>query len=170
MDRGHVAQYYTHCPPIASARMPAPYHSTPNAQTLGVLQPYHPYQPMGNSAAYQPRTIEAFSTLPHALEHDSGPGPSIPNVNSNYAYFVDRGDGRVTRLVPADMLPPLVGILPQELRGPGMHVLPALYGKPPAGTRNMSIPIIVKVRCSHCCCIPPKPLSLKHLPLVACRI
>lgn len=43
-----------------------------------------------------------------------------------YSYYLDRGDGQFTRLVPADMLPPLLGIAPREEEHAGMVILPPL--------------------------------------------
>ncbi|KAI9899977.1 hypothetical protein N3K66_004239 [Trichothecium roseum] len=166
MNHGRViAPYYTHCPPQSqpqpphAARVPVPYHGAPNLQAPDLLQPYHhPYQPMGNSAPYQPRTIEAFPPPPpHSLDHGPGVAASTAaaaattsgrvsrsGASLKYAYFLDRGDGKVTRLVPADMLPPLAGILSQEPLGPGMQILPSLYGKPPSGVQAMNAPVVVK--------------------------
>lgn len=180
MDHGRViAPYYTHCPPLQSQPQPphaarvtvVPYHGAPNLQAPDLLQPYHhPYQPMGNSAPYQPRTMEAFPPPPpHSLDHGgAGVAASTAAANSGrvsrsgasikYAYFLDRGDGKVTRLVPADMLPPLAGILSQEPLGPGMQILPSLYGKPPSGVQAMNAPVIVKVRCF------PSPFLYHLLP------
>ncbi|KAF9882031.1 c-x8-c-x5-c-x3-h type zinc finger protein [Colletotrichum karsti] len=46
-----------------------------------------------------------------------------------FAYCLDRGNGNYTRLIPADMLPPLVGIPAVQHGAEGMLVLPAPRGQ-----------------------------------------
>lgn len=41
-------------------------------------------------------------------------------------YYLDRGNGKLTRLIPADMLPPLHDVPAKEEARPGMIVLPPL--------------------------------------------
>ncbi|KAK7397853.1 hypothetical protein QQX98_012787 [Neonectria punicea] len=61
-----------------------------------------------------------------------------------YAYCLDRGNGQYTRLVPADLLPPLNEV-PARQPGPGgMVVLPTLQSAPPQGVVEMNRPVTVK--------------------------
>ncbi|KAG3176617.1 hypothetical protein PC129_g25546, partial [Phytophthora cactorum] len=63
-----------------------------------------------------------------------------------YAYCLDRGNGQYTRLVPADVLPPLNEV-PARQPGPGgMVVLPELHAAPPQGVAEMDRQVTVKVR------------------------
>jgi hypothetical protein len=81
--------------------------------------------------------------------------PTGPGVfNDGYAYYLNRGNGELTRLVPADMLPALNEIPPREPERRGMVVLPPLRGIPPKGMADMSQTITVKVsellwNCKH---------------------
>lgn len=45
------------------------------------------------------------------------------NVSNAYSYYIDRGDGQFTRLIPADMLPPMKGIPSREEEHDGMVIL-----------------------------------------------
>ncbi|KAL7942137.1 hypothetical protein V8C42DRAFT_360240 [Trichoderma barbatum] len=69
-------------------------------------------------------------------------GPGL--VNDGYAYYLNRGNGELTRLVPADMLPALNEIPPREPERRGMVVLPPLRGVPPKGMADMSQTVTVK--------------------------
>ncbi|KLU88559.1 hypothetical protein MAPG_07544 [Magnaporthiopsis poae ATCC 64411] len=44
--------------------------------------------------------------------------------NNQGDYYLDRGNGRCTKLIPADMLPPLVDVPAIQLSAPGMTILP----------------------------------------------
>lgn len=57
------------------------------------------------------------------------------------SYCLDRGNGQFTRLIPADMLPPLSDIPPRETKADGMYVLPSLVMEP----EFMKRPIRIKV-------------------------
>ncbi|PTB69736.1 hypothetical protein BBK36DRAFT_1188303 [Trichoderma citrinoviride] len=71
--------------------------------------------------------------------------PAGPGVfNDGYAYYLNRGNGELTRLVPADMLPALNEIPPREPERRGMVVLPPLRGVPPKGMADMSQTFTVK--------------------------
>ncbi|PHH83128.1 hypothetical protein CDD82_3421 [Ophiocordyceps australis] len=64
--------------------------------------------------------------------------PPPPHVQGSggldgYAYYLDRGNGQMTRLIPADVLPPLNEIPAREMRSLGMVVLPQLQTKSPGG-------------------------------------
>lgn len=83
------------------------------------------------------------------------PSPAQSNMSNSwaaqtvppkYAYYLDRGNGYVTRLIPADALPNLNEIPPQELRGLGMEILQPLRGSPPNGAPNMDQKVTVQVQ------------------------
>lgn len=71
--------------------------------------------------------------------------PAAGAVSDGYAYYLNRGNGELTRLVPADMLPALNEIPPREPERRGMVVLPPLRGVPPKGMADMSQTVTVKV-------------------------
>jgi hypothetical protein len=64
-----------------------------------------------------------------------------------YAYCFDRGNGQYTRLIPADMLPPLVDIPPLQQGCLGMTVLPCPNGLAPNGRSSNLERVFVQVRC-----------------------
>lgn len=66
-------------------------------------------------------------------------------MSDGYAYYLNRGDGQVTRLIPADVLPSLNEIPPRELEQRGMIVLPLPRGMRPSGTADMNFAVTVKV-------------------------
>ncbi|KAL5093172.1 hypothetical protein Trisim1_011958 [Trichoderma cf. simile WF8] len=70
--------------------------------------------------------------------------PAAGAVSDGYAYYLNRGNGELTRLVPADMLPALNEIPPREPERRGMVVLPPLRGVPPKGMADMSQTVTVK--------------------------
>lgn len=71
--------------------------------------------------------------------------PELPSVDGPYAYCLPRGDGTYTRLIPADMLPPLRDIPAVQQSAAGMVVLQALEGTPPAGQPGNNSPVALKV-------------------------
>jgi hypothetical protein len=72
--------------------------------------------------------------------------PWITQAATKYAYYLDRGNGFVTRLIPADVLPALNEIPSQEFRGSGMDILPPLHGSPPNGVARTDSNVTVKVQ------------------------
>ncbi|KAL7936997.1 hypothetical protein V8C35DRAFT_294411 [Trichoderma chlorosporum] len=100
--------------------------------------------PIQTSAVHVPagmRQADRRGIVP-APAQAAGPGPGV--VNDGYAYYLNRGNGELTRLVPADMLPALNEIPPREPERRGMVVLPPLRGVPPKGLADMSQTITVK--------------------------
>ncbi|RFU77975.1 hypothetical protein TARUN_4249 [Trichoderma arundinaceum] len=71
-------------------------------------------------------------------------GPVPSGVNNGYAYYLNRGNGELTRLIPADMLPSLNEIPPREPERRGMVVLPPLRGVPPKGMADMNHAVTIK--------------------------
>jgi hypothetical protein len=66
-------------------------------------------------------------------------------MSDGYAYYLNRGDGQVTRLIPADVLPSLNEIPPRELEQRGMIVLPLPRGMRPSGAAGVNFAVTVKV-------------------------
>lgn len=63
-----------------------------------------------------------------------------------YAYCFDRGNGNYTRLIPADMLPPVLGIPAIQQGSGGMMVLPLPGAEPVGGLPSNVQPVTLKVR------------------------
>lgn len=61
-----------------------------------------------------------------------------------YAYCLDRGNGQYTRLIPADVLPPLNEIPARQPGPPGMVILPELHVAPPQGVAPLNKPVTMK--------------------------
>lgn len=92
-----------------------------------------------NTAAHDPSSMGQADR--RGIMAPAGPGV----FNDGYAYYLNRGNGELTRLVPADMLPALNEIPARESERRGMVVLPPLRGVPPKGMADMSQTITVKV-------------------------
>ncbi|KAI8303949.1 Chromatin remodeling factor mit1 [Colletotrichum sp. SAR11_59] len=96
-------------------------------------------------------------TAEHQPATDQGQGVGV-DTSSFYAYCLDRGNGNYTRLVPADTLPPLVGIPAVQHGAEGMLVLPSPRGldhqNPPGGTIQ---PVAFKKRIDHIVASSPAP-------------
>ncbi|KAH7148661.1 hypothetical protein EDB81DRAFT_792901 [Dactylonectria macrodidyma] len=60
-----------------------------------------------------------------------------------YAYCLDRGNGQYTRLIPADVLPPLNEIPARQPGPPGMVILPDLQSAPPQGVAPLNRPVTI---------------------------
>ncbi|KAK1246751.1 hypothetical protein MKX08_000553 [Trichoderma sp. CBMAI-0020] len=78
----------------------------------------------------------------------SGFVSSAGGVSDRYAYYLNRGDGQVTRLIPADVLPSLNEIPPRELEQRGMIVLPLPRGIRPSGTADVNYAVTIKAQAS----------------------
>ncbi|CRK40878.1 hypothetical protein BN1723_004975, partial [Verticillium longisporum] len=61
-----------------------------------------------------------------------------------YAYCFDRGNGNYTRLIPADMLPPVLGIPAIQQGSGGMMVLPFPGAEPVRGPSSNVQPVTLK--------------------------
>ncbi|KAI1363788.1 hypothetical protein F5Y08DRAFT_354096 [Xylaria arbuscula] len=64
-------------------------------------------------------------------------------LDSSFAYCYDRGNGQYTRLIPADMLPPLQHIPALQHGYAGMVVVPQPRGLPPNGQWSNTEPIVL---------------------------
>ncbi|KAI8218524.1 Chromatin remodeling factor mit1 [Colletotrichum sp. SAR 10_86] len=96
-------------------------------------------------------------TTEHQPATDQGQDVSV-DTSGFYAYCLDRGNGNYTRLVPADTLPPLVGIPAVQHGAEGMLVLPSPRGldhqNPSGGTIQ---PVAFKKRIDHIVASSPAP-------------
>lgn len=66
-------------------------------------------------------------------------------LDSCYAYCFDRGNGRYTRLIPADMLPPLQNIPALQQGCQGMIVVPTPHAFPANGRSSNDEQVILRV-------------------------
>ncbi|KAI8171783.1 Chromatin remodeling factor mit1 [Colletotrichum sp. SAR 10_65] len=96
-------------------------------------------------------------TTEHQPATDQGQDVGV-DTSGFYAYCLDRGNGNYTRLVPADTLPPLVGIPAVQHGAEGMLVLPSPRGldhqNPSGGTIQ---PVAFKKRIDHIVASSPAP-------------
>ncbi|KAF6816238.1 chromatin remodeling complex subunit [Colletotrichum sojae] len=107
------------------------------------------YHTMNSTSAPESMMIGSPVTERHVAP-DSHRDSMGVDTSGFYAYCLDRGNGNYTRLVPADCLPPLVGIPAVQHGADGMLVLPAPRGLdpqiPPGGTVQ---PVTFKKRIDH---------------------
>ncbi|KAH6697595.1 hypothetical protein F5X68DRAFT_257731 [Plectosphaerella plurivora] len=78
---------------------------------------------------------------------------AVSHMDSFYAYCFDRGNGTYTRLIPADMIPPLMNVPATQLGSEGMLVLPLPLRPPPFGPLSNIEPVTVLKT------PPPSPVS-----------
>ncbi|KAK1593201.1 uncharacterized protein LY79DRAFT_590044 [Colletotrichum navitas] len=83
---------------------------------------------------------------------------TVVDMAGFYAYCLDRGNGNFTRLIPADLLPPLAGIPAVQAGVDGMLVLPLPRGPDPHSlSGNPLQPIAFKRRIDHIVASSPTP-------------
>lgn len=107
---------------------------------LPVSQASWPAFPRAPSANFQSgNTSTAVSASSQRLSW-------VPVINQDfYGYGFDRGGGKITLLVPVDMLPPLVGI-PQSLTDQsGIVILPPPTRRGPQGLSSNPGPMVFRV-------------------------
>ncbi|KAK5987265.1 hypothetical protein PT974_11389 [Cladobotryum mycophilum] len=137
---------------------------------MGMAQPYGLQSPERNSVR-QPRTggasVSSRSVVPSNWQVSPNmelfarspiqAGNSLGTIsrgidsrmNDGFAYYLDRGNGQLTRLIPADVLPPLNEIPAREPEALGMVVLPPLRAGPPKGSAEMNHPVTIKAVQQH---------------------
>lgn len=116
--------------------------------------PYSPFDPSNAQTGFAGRGPTSFpaSTAPRMEPQASLmlPYPDIMafsdvQLEASYAYCFDRGGGQYTRLIPADMLPPLQDV-PQRQQGTqGMIILPQPRALPPNGRSSNTQPVALAV-------------------------
>ncbi|RYP40052.1 hypothetical protein DL766_000076 [Monosporascus sp. MC13-8B] len=105
---------------------------------------YNPFDPTagGSSRHHHHSSFHGSSFSPQlsgtggtaeVVAAGSGPVFSDAQLDASYAYCFDRGNGQFTRLVPADMLPPLRDVPAVQQGCAGMLVLPLPRAAPPGG-------------------------------------
>lgn len=122
----------------------------PVAQSQHMYNVYDTYNPQyqGNRVMMHPN-IRADQH--HYFQH-VGVTP-FPNsgaiaesqLDGSYAYCYDRGNGQYTRLIPADMLPPLQDIPALQQGSAGMLVIPQPRGLPPNGHSSNTERVAIRV-------------------------
>lgn len=124
--------YHSHL--ISLLRTP----TTASTSRMNNLQPPHdPSAPWANrysedrgpQSMIQTRQSCAELNLPLSPR---SPGGSVHSANVN-GYYLDRGNGQYTRLLPADKLPPMNDVSPRETRHDNMVILPPLTANPDQG-------------------------------------
>ncbi|RYP37429.1 hypothetical protein DL767_002902 [Monosporascus sp. MG133] len=115
-----------------------------SSAAAAVASVYNPFDPTaGGSNRSHPNSSfygsSFLSQLPstggtaEVVGAGSGSGFSDAQLDASYAYCFDRGNGQFTRLVPADMLPPLRDVPAIQHGCAGMLVLPLPRAAPPGG-------------------------------------
>ncbi|OTA70653.1 hypothetical protein K449DRAFT_442344 [Hypoxylon sp. EC38] len=128
---------------------------------------YTPFDPSSSASIGHPINLQTGSNIrSHALPpytsprmdqfHQQPPQPSgimsYPSpgtvselqLDSCYAYCYDRGNGQYTRLIPADMLPPLKDIPALQQNCSGMIALPHPRMLPPNGRSSNIEPVALR--------------------------
>ncbi|KAI0390268.1 hypothetical protein F5Y17DRAFT_73131 [Xylariaceae sp. FL0594] len=117
----------------------------------GVYEQYSPHYQTNRPAGH----LNLRTDQPHYFQHLGAPLPlpiPIPEGQSDgsfYAYCYDRGNGRYTRLIPADMLPPLVDIPAVQQGSTGMVILPHPRGLPPNGHSSNTERVAIRGNTVH---------------------
>ncbi|KAK1995467.1 hypothetical protein LX36DRAFT_582356 [Colletotrichum falcatum] len=95
---------------------------------------------------------------PQVPEHQMGRDTGVVDTTVFYAYCLDRGNGNFTRLIPADLLPPLAGIPAVQAGAEGMLVLPLPRGSDPHGLSGNPLQLVAfKRRIDHIVASSPTP-------------
>jgi hypothetical protein len=130
---------------------------THRTEELPVAQPQHMYNVYDTyNAQYQGNRVMMHPNIradQHHYFQNIGVTP-FPNsgavaenqLDGSYAYCYDRGNGQYTRLIPADMLPPLQDIPALQQGSAGMLVIPQPRGLPPNGHSSNTERVIIRVR------------------------
>lgn len=127
-------KHFKHNTSSTSSINPSPYvklymeaHEVWNTQQIADMFTPNPYRNLRKAIlAEQPSGVSMFSES----QAHSTIQPSIPRVqnaadNQDHCFYViDRGNGEYTRLIPADMLPPLQHVPAREPRQESMIILP----------------------------------------------
>ena len=132
---GNSSTLYNPFDPMGMSSMPM---SMPNSGGSGGSRgaPVFPAStPNSSSGMNVPATAATTGlTAGTAVGGGTGGGSSFftdAHLDCSYAYCYDRGNGQFTRLVPADMLPPLRDIPAVQVGCAGMLVLPLPRAMPP---------------------------------------
>jgi hypothetical protein len=139
----HTQQQYLECP---SWRLTSTAGGANNNQTVTSAPQGHEYSMLQWQQQQQQR--------PHRQQQ------TVSSMDGFYAYCFDRGNGTYTRLIPADMIPPLMNIPATQMGCEGMLVLPLPLRPPPYGPASNIEPVtVLKVRA---------PCSYQLLPVCRC--
>lgn len=110
------------------------------------------------------RPFQSYACPPSARQTSSRSiSPSMPSASgftgshNICSYYMDRGNGQYTRLIPADLLPLMNDVLPREARHENMVVLPPLVMSLGEGNENQGYPNRVGNTCS---CVIQRDLRL----------
>lgn len=131
MNTARYTQYSAHSSPIDNASM----ISRGSIRLEGAPSQQSSRTSVGSNAEF---LIAGNSFVNMNIEADSPGG---------YGYYLDRGDGQFTKLIPADLLPPMSGIPPREEEHDGMIILPSLQNmQPRASNGGIYHHVLPKVR------------------------
>ncbi|GAW18557.1 hypothetical protein ANO14919_080350 [Xylariales sp. No.14919] len=108
---------------------------------------YHLQHPPVRATPFPNTRVDQHHHLQHTASVASYPSPgpiSEAQLDGSFAYCYDRGNGQYTRLIPADMLPPLQNIPAVQQGYAGMVVVPQPRGLPPSGHSSNTEPVAVR--------------------------
>ncbi|KAI1308537.1 hypothetical protein F5Y03DRAFT_404858 [Xylaria venustula] len=158
----HVIRPNIAAPPSHHRSLTSANWRTSAADDVTVPQPrlmYNPFDVAGTSHHLQnppirttpfPNTrVDQRHHLQQGANVTSYPnlGPSLDaQLDGSFAYCYDRGNGQYTRLIPADMLPPLQNILAIQQGCAGMIVVPQPRGVPANGHSSNTEPVALRQR------------------------
>lgn len=114
-----------------------------------VTPTHHLQHPSARPTSFPNARMDQYQNLQTNASVISYPnlGPtSDVQLDSSFAYCYDRGNGQYTRLIPADMLPPLQNIPALQQSCIGMVVVPQPRGLPPNGYSSNTEPVALRVR------------------------
>ncbi|KAI2625616.1 hypothetical protein GGR54DRAFT_654009 [Hypoxylon sp. NC1633] len=120
----------------------ADYDYTPFDPAIG---PYAQHNPGLRQSSYtNPRMDQFPPQQASAIASYPNPGIYTEMQLESYAYCYDRGNGQYTRLIPADMLPPLKDVPALQQSCSGMTVVPQPQALPPNGRSSNTEPVILR--------------------------
>ncbi|KAK5628931.1 hypothetical protein RRF57_004646 [Xylaria bambusicola] len=158
-----IIQPSIHVPPGHQRSLISANWRSPTSEDIIVPQPrtiYSPFDSAGplNPLQHPPMLITPFPNTRgdqhHHLPHATSSTTSYPSLgpifdtqlDSSFAYCYDRGNGQYTRLIPADMLPPLQNIPALQQGYAGMLIVPQPRGLPPNGHSSNTEPVAMRSR------------------------
>ncbi|KAL1899683.1 hypothetical protein Cpir12675_001263 [Ceratocystis pirilliformis] len=114
---------------------------TSGAQMTGALAPLHLHQLQQQLHLQQRQPQIHNPTRAFSSQQQLSVALTQSDIDTNYGYCLDRGNGKFTRLVPADMLPAMKDIPAIQDSCSGLVVLPTPRSQPPVGAPAMNQPV-----------------------------
>ncbi|KAF2971376.1 hypothetical protein GQX73_g2290 [Xylaria multiplex] len=125
---------------------------------------HHIQHPSSRNTPFPNTRVDLHHYHQHAASVTSYPTLSPTTdaqLDGSFAYCYDRGNGQYTRLIPADMLPPLQNIPAVQQGHAGMVVVPQPRGLPPNGHSSNTEPVAMRSRIDNI--VAATPSTPTHL-------